>query len=161
MLCLMIYPHTRGFSSTWSIPELNPEGESPAQQLWHTEITQHPRPSAPGAYKCQIILGKRRFPVKHQPAAVLNEDFLEKQHKLQEGTGVALPCSGRGHHGFGDSQTLQHPENSTDTHRDTVLGITWGGREAASHLGSFLGCCHIPGMMLCARAHFIKWLHLM
>lgn len=32
--------------------------------------------------------------VKHQPAPVPNEDFLEKHHKLQEGAGVALPLLG-------------------------------------------------------------------
>lgn len=57
----------------------------------------------------------------------------------------------RGHQSFGDNAGHPGPASTgweQDWHTHTSPGV---GREAESHLGSFLGWYHTPGMMLLAR----------
>lgn len=151
-------PHTRAQQHLEHPREESPGGNPQlsiqhcCQQLWHPEITQHPRPSAPRAYKHQIILGKPdyfgQFPVKHQPAVVPNGDFLERHHKRTKcRVGPGWHCHGWGHceeqEGQGTPTTAlgtktalgyqqhcpcQHrDENRHDTHT-CVHHLGWGGR---------------------------------
>lgn len=124
------------------------------QQLWHPEITQHPRASAPGAYKHQIILGKPELfwaiPSETPACSGAKWGFLgeaSQEDKVQgggPGGGTAMAGDtvrsrrGRGHQPqlWGRCRTTSSivpastgVRTGTDTHTTPgVHHLGWGGR---------------------------------